>query len=106
MKPSEILHLHRETIRQVVVEAHHARNARVFGSVFHGEDTEDSNLDLLVDPTAETTLFDIGAIRDELLQRLGVPVDVVTPNALPDRFRESGLSGTSRYEKKGGGIKF
>ena len=32
-------------------------------------------------------MFDIGAIRHELLQLLGVPVDVVTPNALPDKFR-------------------
>jgi uncharacterized protein len=35
----------------------------------------------------ETTLFDIGVIRHELLQLLGVPVDVLTPNALPEIFR-------------------
>jgi predicted nucleotidyltransferase len=78
---------HRETIRRVVA-AHRARNPRVFGSVVHGGDTESSDLDLLVDPTAETTLFDIGAIRHELLQLLGVPVDVLTPKALPDKFRD------------------
>jgi predicted nucleotidyltransferase len=44
---------------------------------------------LLIDPTAETTLMDIGAIRHELLQLLGVPVEVVTPRALPARFREA-----------------
>lgn len=49
-----------------------ACNARVFGSVVHGNDTEDSDLDILIDPTPETTLFDIGAIRHELLQLLGV----------------------------------
>ncbi|MES2264995.1 MAG: nucleotidyltransferase [Pseudomonadota bacterium] len=43
--------------------------------------------DLLVDPTPETTLFDIGAIRHELLELLGVPVDVLTPKALPEKFR-------------------
>ena len=31
----------------------------VFGSVVRGEDTDVSDIDLLVDPTAETTLFDI-----------------------------------------------
>lgn len=66
---------------------HRARNPRVFGSVAHGDDTDDSDLDLLVDPTSETTLFDIGAIRHELIQLLGIPVDVLTPQALPDRFR-------------------
>ncbi|PKM21485.1 MAG: nucleotidyltransferase, partial [Gammaproteobacteria bacterium HGW-Gammaproteobacteria-14] len=35
----------------------------------------------------DTTLFDIGAIRHELGMLLGVPVDVLTPNALPDKLR-------------------
>ncbi len=91
MKPSDALSLHRVAIRRVV-EAHRGRNARVFGSVVHGEDTEGSDLDLLIDPTPQTTLFDIGAIRHELLQLLGVEVDVVTPNALPERFRSSVLA--------------
>ncbi len=86
MKPSIALHTHRAAIRSVV-ERHRARNARVFGSVLHGDDREDSDLDILIDPSPETTLLDIGAIRHELLQLLGVPVDVLTPNALPDKFR-------------------
>ncbi|OWT61818.1 nucleotidyltransferase family protein [Candidimonas nitroreducens] len=86
MKPSQALDTHRTEIRRIV-EAHRAHNARIFGSAAHGNDTEASDLDILVDPTPETTLFDIGAIRHELLQLLGVPVDVVTPNALPEKFR-------------------
>jgi uncharacterized protein len=86
LKPSEALHSNRAAIRRVV-ESHRARNARVFGSVLRGEDTDSSDLDILIDPTPETTLFDIGAIRHELGQLLGVPVDVLTPNALPDKFR-------------------
>ncbi|MFA7605237.1 MAG: nucleotidyltransferase domain-containing protein [Rhodocyclaceae bacterium] len=91
MKPSQALNLHRDAIRRIV-EAHNAHNARVFGSVLHGQDTDDSDLDILIDPTAETTLFDIGAIRHELDQLLGIPVDVLTPNALPDAFRASVLA--------------
>ena len=86
MKPSVALQKHRVAIRSVV-ERHNARNARVFGSVLHGEDQEGSDLDILIDPTPDTTLFDIGAIRHELLQLLGVQVDVLTPKALPDSFR-------------------
>ena len=86
MKPSEALALHRPAIR-AVVEAHRACNVRVFGSALHGIDTEQSDLDLLIDPTPDTTLFDIGAIRWELRNLLGVPVDVLTPNALPEKFR-------------------
>jgi predicted nucleotidyltransferase len=91
MKPSEALISNRVAIRRVVA-AHRARNARVFGSVVHGKDQEDSDLDILIDPTPETTLLDIGAIRHELNKLLGVPVDVLTPNALPDKFREAVLS--------------
>ena len=91
MKPSEALTLNRAAI-QHVVESHHARNARVFGSVLHGQDTDDSDLDILIDPTPETTLLDIGAIRHELGKLLGITVDVLTPNALPDKFRGKVLS--------------
>jgi predicted nucleotidyltransferase len=64
MKPSTALDLHRLAIRRIV-EAHRARKARVFGSVARGSDTEESDLDILIDPTPETTLLDIGAIRHE-----------------------------------------
>jgi predicted nucleotidyltransferase len=75
-----------------IVEANRAANVRVFGSVAAGEDAEGSDLDLLVDPTAETTLFDLGAIRSELQELLGVRVDVVTPDALPERMRAAVLA--------------
>ncbi len=91
MKPSEALRINRDAIRRVVA-AHRASNARVFGSVVHGDDTDSSDLDLLVDPTPDTTLFDIGAIRHELRTLLGIPVDVLTPAALPDTLRASVLA--------------
>jgi predicted nucleotidyltransferase len=91
MKPSIAFQAHRDAIRRIV-EDHRARNPRVFGSVLQGSDTEDSDLDLLIDPTPETTLFNIGTIRHELLQLLGVPVDVRTPQALPEKFRAAVLA--------------
>ena len=86
MKPSMALEAHRTTIRSVVLR-HRACKARVFGSVLHGNDQEGSDLDILMDLTPEISMFDMGAIRHELLQLLGVHVDVLTPNALPDSFR-------------------
>lgn len=91
MRPSQALQSHREVVRQIVLR-HHALNTRVFGLVLRGEDTDDSNLDLLVEPTPETTLMDIGAIRYELRKLLGIPVDVLTPKALPESFCEQVLS--------------
>lgn len=86
MRPSEALSANRARVRQIVL-SHRVSNVHVFGSAARGDDLENSDLDLLVEPTAETTLFDIGAIRFELKQLLGVDVDVLTPNALPDKFR-------------------
>jgi predicted nucleotidyltransferase len=60
-----------------VVEQNHTRNPRVFGSILHGEDTEDSDLDLLVDPTLDTTLMDIARVQNRLQKLLGVSVDVL-----------------------------
>jgi len=86
MKPSDVLESHREFIRTIVA-LHHVKNPRVFGSVLRGEDTENSDLDLLVDPLPGTTLLDLGAIQIELEESLGIHVDVLTPGDLPERFR-------------------
>ena len=91
MKPSVALQKNRAVIRSVV-ERYRARNPKVFGSVIHGDDVEGSDLDLLIEPTKDTTLFDIGGIRYELKQLLGIEVDVLTPNALPEKFRASVLA--------------
>jgi len=92
MKPSEMLKKNRSRIRDIV-QANRARNPRIFGSVSRGEDTDSSDLDILVDPTDGTTLFDIGAIQEELTDLLGVRVDVHTPNSLPESWRNSVVSG-------------
>lgn len=90
MRPSEALSLHRTQIREIALR-HHVSGVGVFGSALHGDDTAESDLDLLVEPTAQTTLMDIGAIRFELKQLLGMDVDVLTPNSLPASFREQVL---------------
>jgi len=86
MRPSEALKLHRDRIREIAL-SHRVTNPRVFGSVLRGEDTEDSDLDILVEPTKETTLMDIGAIQFELTELLHISIDVLTPRALPEKFR-------------------
>jgi predicted nucleotidyltransferase len=68
-RPSQVLELYRDNIREIALR-HRVKNVRVFGSVLHGDDTEDSYLDLLVNPTSEITLMDIGAIRYELKELL------------------------------------
>lgn len=86
MRPSLALNTHREAIRRIAL-SHRVTNVRVFGSVVHGDDTENSDLDLLVEPTQETTMMDIAKIQLELSKLLPVAVDVLTPNGLPAKFR-------------------
>lgn len=86
MRPSVALLNHREAIRAIALR-HRVTNVRVFGSVVHGDDTEGSDLDLLVEPTQETTMMDIAKIQLELSHLLPVAVDVLTPNGLPAKFR-------------------
>ena len=91
MRPSIALLTHREAIRAIALR-HRVSNVRVFGSVVHGDDTQDSDLDILVEPTHQTTMMDIAKIQLELSQLLPVTVDVLTPNALPAKFRAQVLA--------------
>jgi predicted nucleotidyltransferase len=91
MKPSAVFSRQRDQVRSLTSRFRTA-NPRVFGSVLHGLDTEGSDLDLLVDPLPETTLFDLGGLHVELEALLGVPVDLLTPGDLPAKFRAQVLA--------------
>jgi predicted nucleotidyltransferase len=91
LKPLQALEARRERAL-ALVRKHRVRNARLFGLDRHGGDNDRSDLDLLVDPTEKTTLFDIAALRVELSDLLGVRVDVITPKALPERYRDAVLA--------------
>lgn len=87
MRPSEALTAHREALRQLV-SRHNIVRPRVYGSVLTGADTEESDLDLLVDATESTTLFTLSRIEHEAQELLGVPVSVLTPGFLSVKFRD------------------
>lgn len=91
MRPSVILNLNRNTVREATGR-YRAANPRVFGSVLRGTDRDGSDLDLLVDALPGATLFDLGGLQDELELLLGVHVDLLTPGDLPIRFREKVLA--------------
>ncbi|GMA24564.1 hypothetical protein GCM10025864_23230 [Luteimicrobium album] len=87
----------RESARQAVIElvlterrdaivATAARrgvhNLRLSGSVARGEDTADSDVDLLVDVAPGVGLFQLGALEVELRELIGRDVDVVPADSL------------------------
>jgi predicted nucleotidyltransferase len=87
MKPSEAFEKNREFIREAVVR-HRTANPRIFGSVLHGTDRDDSDIDILVDFLPATTLVDLGMLQEELCEKLGVPVQVVLPGELHRYYRD------------------
>jgi uncharacterized protein len=86
MKPSAALDAHREEIRRIVAE-NRGLNPRVFGSVLRDEDTEDSDLDLLIDAAEGFSLFDLAAIAMAIESLMQTKVDVRTPEDLSTKFR-------------------
>jgi predicted nucleotidyltransferase len=90
MKPSEALTAHRGELRQLVSRYVLSR-PRIFGSVLSGTDTDESDLDLLVEPAQSTSLLTIAGLKIDAGQLLGVPVSVLTPNGLPPKFRNEVL---------------
>ena len=89
------LHLHREEVL-ALAERHRAGNVRLFGSLARGDATPVSDIDLLVDPMPGATLFDLGGLQVELQQLLGAPVDLLTPDDMPEAWRPTILSAAIR----------
>jgi uncharacterized protein len=90
MRPSEALATHRAALRQLV-SRHGLSRPRVFGSVLTDTDTEESDLDLLVEPSKSTTLLTLAGLQIDAEKLLGVTLSVLTPNGLPPKFRDSVL---------------
>jgi uncharacterized protein len=70
-----------------IVALHGASNVRVFGSVARGEDTSESDIDLLVDLAPGTGLVSLGGLERELERTLGVAVDVVPSDSLRPKLQ-------------------
>ena len=90
-RPSAALLAGRELVLRTLARFELSR-PRVFGSVARGEDTEASDLDLLVEAGRRTSLLDLSRARNALEDALGVRVDLVTLDDLPARIREAALA--------------
>lgn len=80
----ELVEAKRAEIREIV-RRHRGRTVAVFGSVARGDESPSSDIDLLVEFEAGSSLFDLLHITEELQELLGVPVDVISAGGLKDR---------------------
>lgn len=71
---------------------HGAQQVRVFGSVMRGQALAHSDLDLLVHFDEDRSLIDQVALKLDLEDLLGCPVDVVEDDALHRSVREGILA--------------
>jgi len=87
-KLKQLLQEKREEILEIAAK-HGAFNVRVFGSVARGEETENSDIDFLIDYDLNkiSPWFPVRLIRD-LEGLLGRKVDVVTETGLKERIRD------------------
>jgi hypothetical protein len=84
MKPSVSMTRHGSQIRKIL-DRFRMRNPRVFGSVARGDDTDGSDLDILIEASPGTTLYDLARAELELEEVLGCRVEVLTKASLaPD----------------------
>lgn len=71
--------------------ANGATEVRVFGSVARGEDTDTSDVDVLVTLAPGRTLLDLARLEVRLEALFGRPVDLVTEAGLRPPVREAAL---------------
>lgn len=74
------------TVIGTLAAASHLADVRVYGSVSRGDQSPDSDVDLIVTPLADATLFDIAQFEMNLEALLAAPVSVVSSRSLdPER---------------------
>lgn len=84
----EELRAHRDKIVEIGCCRYGVSNPRVFGSIARGDANDNSDLDLLIDASAETRLFDLAGFTLDVEQLMAVFTQVVTVSGLKPRIRD------------------
>ncbi len=83
----EMLRNRRTDILQIA-ERRGVKNVRVFGSVARGEDTANSDIDLLVDLPPHFSLLDFSGLVREMQEVVGRRVEIASAAHLREEFRD------------------
>jgi uncharacterized protein len=83
-----LLQHHRIEIQALAAD-YHVSVLGVFGSVARGDESEDSDIDLLVDIGPDVGLFALGRLRARLVDLLGAEVDLVPLSDLKPGVRRA-----------------
>jgi predicted nucleotidyltransferase len=71
-----------------ILEKYGVSKAAVFGSYARGEETADSDIDIVVKIDADLSLLDFVGLKQELEDALGLTVDLVEYHTVKPRIKE------------------
>ena len=78
--------------KPLLLETYRLTRLGIFGSYARGEQTDESDIDVLVDYEKAPTLWRLIELRYYLSELFAIKVDVVTRNGLKARIRERVLA--------------
>lgn len=71
-----------------ILKRYGVKKASLFGSFVRGENTERSDIDILVEFEGEKSLLDLSSLKIDLEEALGRRVDVLTYNSINPLLKE------------------
>lgn len=74
-------------LNEEIRQKYHGKIVGLFGSYARGEETEHSDIDLLIENESSVSLFVLGGMKIYLEEKLNKKVDIVTTSALRDEIR-------------------
>ncbi len=80
-----------QQVKPILTDKFHVSRIGYFGSYRKGQQTENSDLDLLVE-FSRPIGWEFFTLEQFLEQAFGIPIDLVTKNALKDRIKDSILN--------------
>lgn len=75
-----------------ILKKYGVTKAGIFGSVVRGEETKESDIDILVEINTRMSLLDFVGLKLELEDALGIPVDLGEYSAIKPIVKEQILS--------------
>lgn len=77
-----------QQLKPIIKAKYQVHQLGVFGSYVRNEQTEDSDVDVLIDYVTPPSLMQLVDLEMYLSESLGIKVDLVTMNGLKPRYRE------------------
>ena len=75
-----------------VLRKYNVKKASLFGSIVRGEDTKESDIDILVEFEGRKSLLDLAGLKIELEEKLKRKVDVLTYESIHPLLRDKILA--------------